>query len=86
MVNELGKIALRREGKWWVAHWQAGDRQVELARVRINLAEGDERVKKAFIDFAMTAFASAVKNSGIGEIAAWNDPTPAPESERGGNA
>ena len=86
MVNELGKIALRREGKWWTAHWQADDHNVELARVRMNLAEGDERVKKAFIDFAMTAFASAVKSSGAGEILKWNDPVPAPEAERSGNA
>lgn len=83
---DMGKIALRTEGKWWVGYWQRGDDKVELARVRLNLARDDDRVKQAFMDFVMLAFASAIRTAGVGEIVAWNDPTPAPESERSGNA
>jgi hypothetical protein len=90
MTEQTGKIALRREGMWWVAYWSHLDRhdiavQSELARIRMNLAENDPAIKAAFIDLAKLVMTKGLEAVGA-SISHWEDPEPAPESERSGDA
>jgi hypothetical protein len=89
MTEQTGKIALRREGKRWVAYWSHLDRhgiavQSELARIRMNLAEGSPAVKAAFVELCMLAMNVVIEDAG-GEAIVWNKPKPGPESERSGH-
>lgn len=90
MTEQTGKIALRREGMWWVAYWSRLDGQgiavvSELCRIRMNLAENDPAIKAAFIDLAKLVMTKGLEAVGA-SIERWEDPKPAPESERSGEA
>jgi len=87
MNNKEMKLALRREGVWWVAYisMTGGEKSVEIARVIVRPAEENKMVKKMFMDLAMKVCEVATKNIGI-TIERWDDPVDAPESERSGNA
>jgi hypothetical protein len=82
------RLALRREGVWWIAyiaHPESTKKTVEMARIRMIVAEGNPAVKAKFIELNQLAVEHAMKEIGH-EVAAWNEPVPAPESERSGNA
>lgn len=83
--QEVGKIALRREGKWWVAYYDIGKTPIELARVLMHIAEGEPQVKLAFIQFTKLMVGRIISEV-TGEDAKFGDPEPAPENERSGNA
>lgn len=87
-MNVAFRVALRVEGKWWVAYLAHMDTMVgavEMARCLIGPAKDHKRAKKAFMDLAMIMVEIATRATG-GEVESWNDPVPAPESERSGNA
>lgn len=90
MTEQRGKIALRREGMWWVAYWSSENADkimvsTELARIRMNLAEGSADVKTGFIALVQVAMNVAIEASG-GKAIVWNVPKRGPEAERSGNA
>jgi hypothetical protein len=84
MAPMTSKIALRREGMWWVAYYAANHRQIELSRMRLNIAEQDEAVKNAFIEFNKLILQTCIEKVG-GSVDFW-ETRPAPETERSGNA
>lgn len=84
---EVGKIAFRREGKWWVAYHAAFDNRppVELARVLMHIAENNPKVKEAFLDFGRLIVGGVIKDI-TGHEAGFDGPQPAPDSERSGHS
>jgi len=86
--QQIGRVMLRREGSWWVARWGGIDSTegtIELARIRIGLAEADDGVKRAFIDLTKQMMSRAILD--VFDIeATWGEALPGPEHERGGNA
>lgn len=83
------RVALRVEGKWWVAYIAEPATMkdaTEIARVLIGPARADAAIKRAFIDFAQLVVSSAAKAVGVDFADDWNTPVPAPEGERSGNA
>jgi hypothetical protein len=81
----IGRIALREQGKWWIAYHAKLDTMagaVEIARVRRNLVRMDPMLKEAFIRFVKEAFAVACREA-LGETPEWpKPPQPAPDHER----
>lgn len=88
MKAAMGRLALRREGKWWVGyHARHMDRMtdaVELARIRINLAEREPVIKQAFMDLCKLVMSRAIEDV-LGTTPDWQEPVPGPESERSGH-
>ena len=86
-MTELGRLALRQEGKWWNAYWAPHqydmDKAVFLGSIRLRLATGE--AKQAFLDAMRKAFDNACKDV-TGQIPDWGEPKPAPENERAGQA
>jgi hypothetical protein len=86
-LEQIGRILLRREGKWWLAYFGAIDSdqgKLELARMRIRFAEADPKVKEAFIELSRLMMSRAViETLGIAPI--WKEPERAPEHERSGS-
>lgn len=91
--RQMGRLALRREGKWWVAYYAMPDTMngaLPLARIRMTMVEGDRprhaRNKQAFMDLMREAVSDLIEDS-IGVRPTWpDDPQPAPEHERSGEA
>jgi hypothetical protein len=85
--GQLGRIALRREGKNWNAYYAKPDTMdgaIWLASIRMDLVEGDRRVKADFMDLVRTVVDGIVRESlGTGEIE-W-ERRPAPEHEKAGH-
>jgi hypothetical protein len=87
-LEQVGRILLRREGDWWVARFgqigtQAG--AVELARMRMHLAQADPKVKEAFIQLSRLMMSRAIIDT-LGTAPIWKDPERAPEHERSGTS
>ena len=84
---EIGRLALRREGAWWLAYWAPHQHDmndaVELGRVRLHLAKGVAKV--AFMVAMQEAFNVAAEDV-TGQIPVWGEERTAPENERSGNA
>lgn len=92
-LKKMGRLALRREGKWWVAYYAMPDTMngaLPLGRIRMTLVEGDttrhQRNKAGFMDLMRDAVSDLIHDS-IGIRPQWpTGPQPAPEHERAGEA
>jgi hypothetical protein len=87
-MMELGRLALRVEGKNWVAYWAPAQTTMEgavyLGSINMALVERGDR-KEAFIDLMRECFADEVeKKLKIRPI--WKNPVAAPDHERSGEA
>jgi hypothetical protein len=84
-VQDIGRLAMRVEGGWWVAYWAGNEsmkRSTEIARLRMSLA-ADPVLKDRFMDFCRLAMALAIKEA-TGKTANWKGAVRAPEHERSG--
>jgi hypothetical protein len=82
------KLALRQEGYWWVAYFdqlKSGEDRVEIGRILMGVAQQEPAIKAKFIELNQMILEGVLKRIGIA-APFWNDPEPAPENERSGNA
>lgn len=92
-LKKMGRLALRREGKWWVAYYampNTMDGALSLGRIRMTLVEGDtarhRRNKQGFMDLLRAAVSDLIEDA-IGGRPEWpTGPQAAPEHERAGEA
>ena len=86
-MTEIGRLALRQEGKWWNAYWAPHqtdmDNAILIGSLRLRLAR--DEAKQVFIDAMRKAFDNACKDV-TGQTPDWGDPQSAPEHERAGQA
>jgi len=83
----LGRIALRREGKNWNAYYARPDTMdgaIWLASIRMDLVEGDPRVKAGFMDLVRTVVDGIVRELLWTDEIGW-ETRPAPEHEKAGH-
>lgn len=81
-MAEVGRLALRVEGNWWIAYYAKADTMenaIEMGRIAMPIVE-NKTCREAFKTIMTTAIADLLKNQ-FGEIASWNE-KPAPEHER----
>lgn len=85
---QIGRLAFREEGKWWVAYYAPNTSDMkdaeELARCSMTLAKSEDR-RKEFITFVRNIFADLVEEA-IGVRPVWGEPVVAPDHERAGHA
>jgi hypothetical protein len=87
-LSQIGRLALRVEGSWWVAYYampntMAGS--ITLGRIRMRFV-ADPRRKDAFIALMREAVGDVIEER-IGVRPQWpNPPQVAPEHERSGSA
>lgn len=87
MKQEVGRLAFRIEGDWWVAYYALPASMkdvIELSRIRMTCVERHDR-KQAFMNLMRDTIADVLENQ-IGHRPDWNAPTKAPEHERAGRA
>lgn len=92
-LKQMGRLALRREGKWWVAYYAMPNTMngaLSLGRIRMTMVEGPlprhSRNKAGFMDLMREAVSDIIEDS-IGVRPEWpTGPQPAPENERAGEA
>jgi len=81
-AHPAGRLALRVEGDYWNAYWapemDSMVGSILLGSLRMRLAEDYPPLKDGFMR-------CIVEDAGL-KIDHWNDPAPAPEGERGGEA
>lgn len=85
---QVGKIAMRQEGQWWVAYLdlQHENRpKVELARIHMDAMRINPDRREQFLTLARDLVADLIERAtGIRPI--FGAPTPGPEAERAGRA
>ena len=85
-LQDIGRIALRHEGDWWVAYHARLDTMegaTELGRIRMNLVTADRMLKERFTTLITEAFSVACREA-LGLTPEYpKPPMPAPEHERG---
>lgn len=87
LKRQVGRVALRVEGAWWVAYYALADTMdgaEELARIRMTLVQDPER-KAAFMALMRDSVSDIFRDE-IGERPEWQAPKAAPEYERSGAA
>ena len=87
MKQEVGRLALRVEGDWWVAYYAlptSMDGAIRLGSIRMTLVQQKER-KDQFIQM-MTACVADALEMVVGQRPDFNEPKAAPEHERAGRA
>lgn len=88
-LTQIGRVALRREGMWWVGYYALPDTMqdaIELGRIRMTAAEENQSVKAGFISLMRVLVADIIEER-TGVRPTWpNEPQPAPEHERAGQA
>jgi hypothetical protein len=85
--KEMGRLAMREEGEWWVAYFAAKytmDKAIELGRLHMRLASIPER-KATFLGL-MRDGVSDVMMDVYGNRPEWGGAHSAPEHERAGRA
>lgn len=86
-MEQMGRLALRVEGTWWVAYFarpETMDDAAELGRIRMTLVMDKDR-KAEFMALMQHCVTSIFKERGV--IAEWpNKPVSAPEHERSGRS
>lgn len=86
--QEIGRLALRREGEWWNAYYARQDTMEGaflIGSIRIGIATKSPEIKQAFMDLMKNVVAYGLEEV-VGQVPSWNEPQDAPESERAGNA
>ena len=84
--TQLGRLALRVEGDWWVAYFAEPTHMtgaINLGQIRMRIAH-IPACKAAFMTLMQAAVADMLSNHGA--ITWPTPPTPAPESEKAGRA
>lgn len=92
-LRKIGRLALRREGKYWCAYYAMPDTMngaLPLGRIRMTLVEGEGRRhsvnKQQFMDLMREAVSDIIE-AATGVRPTWpTGPQGAPEHERAGNA
>lgn len=85
--KQIGRLAFRVEGDWWVAYYAAPttmEGALELGRIAMRLVEDNGR-KTAFMDIMRTAISDFMQDI-FGQRPADFITSPAPEHERAGRA
>ena len=80
--QQLGRIAYRHEGDWWVAYYALPNTMegaLELARIKMAFVATDRQRKDAFMKLIQDGIATIVPEFSVVEQRA------APESERSGH-
>ena len=88
-TQQMGRLAMRVEGDWWVAYYALPDTMedaLELARIQMGIV-ADFSAKQIFMALMRDAVSDIIKEK-IGVAPEWPDPEgrPAPEHERAGRA
>jgi hypothetical protein len=86
--QQIGRLAMRVEGTWWVAYYAMPNTMegaIDLGRIQMRFVEDKER-KDTFMELMKGAVSDLLAER-IGARPTWPDgPQPAPESERSGHA
>jgi hypothetical protein len=86
---EVGRMALRVEGDFWVAYYAKEQTSMEgaikLGSIRMRFVSGDADAKQSFIGL-MSAVMSQTIEDATGQAPEWGEPKPAPEHERAGRS
>lgn len=85
--QQVGRLAMRVEGGWWVAYHAKTDTMkdaLELGRVRMGIVQ-DQHRRELFIALMRDALSDFLRDL-TGAQPEWTDPHGAPEHERGGRA
>lgn len=83
--QQVGRLAMRVEGDWWVGYYAAPDTMeeaFELGRIRMAIVE-DQTRKWAFMDILKSVIGDFLAER-FGERPDWPEVRPAPEHERSG--
>lgn len=84
--KQVGRIAFRREGKFWVAYYALNETMedaIVLGSVAMALIEDDEDAKDAFICLIRGTVGKILSHAGP---ISWDAPIKAPEHERSGHS
>lgn len=85
--QQVGRLALRVEGDWWVAYYATPETMegaFEIARIRMGVVM-DQKRKAAFMDLAFDAVREFLE-SATGVEVTGREERAAPEHERAGRA
>ena len=85
-LAQVGRLALRREGKWWNAYYATTESMEGaelLGSIRMTIVENNPKTKEMFMDAMREAVADMVEHV-TGTRPTWGGPQPAPEHERAG--
>lgn len=85
--QQIGRLAMRMEGDWWVAYFAAPtsmEGALELGRIKLRLVEDKDR-KEAFMAIFQSFIGELIKEKTGREPSSW-DRSMAPEHERSGSA
>lgn len=85
--QQIGRLALREEGKFWNAYYAQQDSMkgaLHLGSIRIEAVKGHLARKQAFIDMMRDLVSDLVAHQ-TGVRPGWGTPEVAPEHERGGH-
>jgi len=86
--TNVGRLALRVEGSWWVGYYALPgtmDGAIELARIKMLIVADNEMRKEAFILLLQSFVADYIEEK-TGHRPDHFDRDAAPESERSGSA
>lgn len=88
MPQQIGRLAMRVEGDFWVAYYAMPDTMegaLLLGSARMAFITRDKARKVAFMGMMQEAVADLIEDA-VGTRPTWNAPTSAPEHERAGRA
>jgi hypothetical protein len=89
MRRRVGRLAMREEGKWWVAYYALPDtmeRALELGRVAMAFIVDQPTRKDEFMRLMKECVGDILEDN-YGDRPDWPEgPHPAPEHERSGKA
>ena len=87
-MQQIGRLAMRQEGKNWNAYYampDSMDEPVFLGSIRMGAITDDPERKQAFMTM-MRDVVSDIIEAKTGVRPTWGGPTAAPEHERAGEA
>lgn len=87
-LQQVGRLALRREGKYWNAYYAAEntmDGAILLGSILMSVVERDKPMKEAFMGLMRSTVSLAFEGS-LGRMPEWKEPQRAPENERAGHS
>lgn len=87
-AQEIGRLALRREGEMWNAYYALTDTMdgaIPLGGIALRFVASRPERKDAFMALMKAAVADLIEEL-TGERPTWQEPGRAPETERAGHA
>lgn len=82
--QQVGRLALRNEGEFWVAYWAHPDTMeiaTEIGRIRMSAVQ-DQEVKGFFMQLMQIVVGNIIESE-TGTSPKWGGPQQAPEREKG---